>query len=130
MNISFIYHFLDKFSRHKLMVSLISAKNIEEATRKAIKPQKTSGSILMISLYKVEFDPNNHLLTIKSSKTLRKLAYSNILKTLQPKKGEKFQIKIIFFLLHFCSKTVSTQRLWVLSEAVLTSTHNLCFQQK
>ena len=71
------------------MVSLISAKNIEEATRKAMKRQKTSGSILMISLYKVEFDPNNHLLTIKSSKTLRKPAYSNILKLYNQKKKKK-----------------------------------------
>ena len=63
--------------------------------------------------------------------SLRKQAYSNILKIFPPK-NENFQIKILIFFSYFCSK----HRLWVLvrtaspGEAVLTSTHNLCFEQK
>ena len=48
---------------------------------------------------------------VAPTKPLRKQAYSNILKIL-PTKYEKFQIKILIFFI---------------GEAVLTSTHNLCF---
>ena len=41
--------------------------------------------------------------------TLRKQAYSNILKILPPK-NENFQIKLLIFFSYFCSK----HRLWVL----------------
>ena len=46
--------------------------------------------------------------------SLRKHAYSNVLKILQPKK-ENFQINILIFFI------------FLLGEAVLMSTHNLCF---
>ena len=61
--------------------------------------------------------------------TLRKHAYSNILKILQPEK-EKIQIKNSdIFLISVQSIDCST-RSNRLDEAVLTSTHNLCFEQK
>ena len=57
-----------------------------------------------------------HVLALKSlpvlcqsSDTLRKHAYSNILKFL-PRKNENFQIKKFLIFIHFCSK----HRLWVL----------------
>ena len=49
--------------------------------------------------------------------SLRKHAFSNILK-ISPPKTENFQIKILIKILNR------------LGEAVLTSTHNLCFEQK
>ena len=56
----------------------------------------------------------------KIIKVERKNAYSNILK-FSPPKAESFQIKILilFFFLFFAQ-----------NEAVLTSTDNLCFEQK
>ena len=56
--------------------------------------------------------------------SLRKHAYSNILKILPQKKTESFQIKFWYFS-YFCSK----HRLSVLvrTASVLTSIHNLCF---
>ena len=60
------------------------------------------------------------------SKSLRKHAYLNTLNILQTKK-EKFQIKKKFrYFSYFCSK----HRLWVLVEAVLTSTTIYIFEQK
>ena len=60
----------------------------------------------------------SNLSWIKKNVSLRKHAYSNILKIFPPK-NENFQIKIsdIFH--------ISAQN--ILDEAVLTSTHNLCF---
>ena len=46
---------------------------------------------------------------MKQNKALRKHAYSNLLKILQPK-NENFQIKISDIFSYFCSK----HRLWVL----------------
>ena len=62
--------------------------------------------------------------------TLRKHAYSIILKILQPK-NENFQIKkiLIFFIFLLKTKIVGTRKNR-LSEAVLTSTHNLCLFSK
>ena len=54
--------------------------------------------------------------------SLRKHTYSNTLKILPPKIGN-FSEKTFWYFSYFCSK----HRLWVLIEAVLTSTHNLCF---
>ena len=57
----------------------------------------------------------------KKVETLRKHAYLNILK-ISPPKTESFHIKILlFFIFQLMTKTV---------EVVLTSTHNLCFEQK
>ena len=59
----------------------------------------------------------------KNVDSLRKHAYSNIVKILPPK-NENFQIKkIIWYFSCFCS---SAQNIGC-GEAVLTSTHNLCF---
>ena len=61
--------------------------------------------------------------------TLQKHAYSNILKILPPK-NENFQIKKsdIF---HISAQNIDCgTRQNRLGEAVLTSTHNLCFEQK
>ena len=53
---------------------------------------------------------------------LRKHTYSNILKTLLPKmKIFRYKNSDIFHI------SAQKHRLWVLGEAVLTSTHNLCF---
>ena len=54
--------------------------------------------------------------------TLRKQAYSNILKILLPKDEKKNQMKILIFS-YFCSK----HRLWVFIRIASASTHNLCF---
>ena len=54
--------------------------------------------------------------------TLRKHAYSNILKILPPK-TENFQIKILIFF-HISDQNIDCG---YSLEAVLTSTHNLCF---
>ena len=71
---------------------------------------------------------------IKSSQFMlnyEKKAYSNILKILPPK-NENFQIKILIFFKFLlknidCGYSLEPPRL---AEAVLTSTHNLCFEQK
>ena len=52
----------------------------------------------------------------------RKHAYS-IIMTILPPKNENSQINKSDIFSYFCSK----HRLWVLAEAVLTSTHNICF---
>ena len=57
--------------------------------------------------------------------TLRKHAYSIILKILPPK-NETFQKKNLFFIFLLKAQIV----VLVLDEAVLTSTQNLCFEQK
>ena len=59
---------------------------------------------------------------IVSCQPLWKHAYSNILK-ISPPKTESFQRKILIFFSYYCSK----HKWWVTAEAVLTSTHNLCF---
>ena len=57
---------------------------------------------------------------------LRKHAYSNILKILPPK-SENFQMKILIFF-HLSAKNIDCgTRQNRLGDAVLTSTHNLCF---
>ena len=64
-----------------------------------------------------------------SSFSLQKHAYSNILKILPPK-NENFQLKTsdIF---HISAQNIDCgYRLEPPPEAVLTSTHNLCFKQK
>ena len=65
--------------------------------------------------------------TCKTVSPLRKHAYSNILKILPAKKW-KFSDKVFWYFSYFCSK----HRLWVLvrTASVLTSTQNLCFEQK
>ena len=66
---------------------------------------------------------------MKSKTPLRKHTYSNILKILPPK-NENFQIKnLIFFIVLLKTQIVGT-RYNRLAEVVLTSTHNLCFEQK
>ena len=55
---------------------------------------------------------------------LRKHAYSSILKILPPK-NENFQIKILIFF-HISAQSIDYGYL-LEPEAVLTSTHNLCF---
>ena len=61
--------------------------------------------------------------------SLRKHVYANMQK-ISPPKNRKISDKKLWYFSYFCSK----HRLWVLvrtaSEAVLTSTHNLCFEQK
>ena len=62
-----------------------------------------------------------------ASASFRKEAYSNILKILQPKNWKFSDKNSDIFLI-----SAQKHRLWVLvrAEAVLTSTHNLCFEQK
>ena len=55
----------------------------------------------------------------KITKVEKKNAYSNILK-ISPPKAESVQIKILIFFLYIFGQ----------NEAVLTITHNLCFEQK
>ena len=78
---------------------------------------------------------------IKPNTALRKHAYSNILKILPPK-TEIFQIKILIFF-HISDQNIDCgyslepprrggsneypQSMFLSVEAVLTSTHNLCF---
>ena len=63
---------------------------------------------------------------IKFPYTLRKHAYSNILKIL-PSKNENFQIKISDILNNPAQNINCGTRWNRLSKAILTSTHNLCF---
>ena len=63
--------------------------------------------------------------------TLRKQAYSNILEFLPPKKSENFQKKILIFFCHISAQNIDCgYSLKPPCKAVLTSTHNLCFEQK
>ena len=58
--------------------------------------------------------------------TLLKYAYSNILKN-SPPKTESFQIKILIFFIFLLKAYIVGIRQICLAEAVLTSTHNICF---
>ena len=76
------------------------------------------------------------ILSLEAPCSFRKHAYSNILKILDGKshhqKTESFQIKIlIFFFFFFLLKNIDCgYSLEPLGKAVLTSTPNLCFEQK
>ena len=58
--------------------------------------------------------------------SLRKHAYSNILKILPPK-NENFQRKILIVFVFLLKTKIVGTRYNRLGEAVLTSTHKLCF---
>ena len=63
------------------------------------------------------------------SMSLRKHAYSNILK-ISPPKTKSFQMKILIFFQVSAQNIDCGTRLNRLAEAVLTSTYNICFEQK
>ena len=67
-----------------------------------------------------------HIIEPHKNKTLRKHAYSNILK-ISPPKTESFQIKILIFIKFMLKKYIVGTRYNRLAEVVLTSSHNLGF---
>ena len=63
--------------------------------------------MLRMSFYLLIYDPTTYIMHYTKTtfnRSLRKHAYSNILKILQPKKKENFQIKILIFFI-FLLKT-------------------------
>ena len=118
-------------------ISEAKQKRAQRKARAKASPTELSSSDLSCSICKRQFTAKIGLIShLRTHKSLRKHAYSNILKILSPK-NENFQIKNSDFF-HVSAQNIDCgyslepprrggSNEYPLAEVVLTSTHNLCF---